>query len=68
MNYYDLALKVIKAGCPLIKINELSVKTEIIRAKSVVPNDSLDSLTTIQNHLEDQMGELERQYRKDAVV
>ncbi len=66
MNYYKLALSTIKAGCPLIKINELSVRNEIIRAKSVAPNDKPDALATIQSHLEDQMLELEHQYKKDG--
>lgn len=67
MNYYELALSVVKAGCPLLKVNELQVRTEIVRAKSVVSNDKLDELTTIQNHLADQMSELEQQYRNTSV-
>ena len=67
MNYYDLALKVIKAGCPLLKVNELSVRTEIVRAKSVVPNEKLEELTTIQSHLADQMGALELQYKNTSL-
>jgi V/A-type H+-transporting ATPase subunit A len=47
---------------------ELPVRNEIIRAKSEIPNDKLDELVTIQNHLDDQMAELERMYRKDIAV
>ena len=68
MDFYEKALAVIKQGCPLTKIMELDVRNEIIRAKSVVPNDNMEELTAIQNHLEQQMGELERVYRKDAAV
>ena len=68
MDFYEKALAVIKQGCPLTKIMELDVRNEIIRAKSVVPNDNMEDLTAIQNHLEQQMGELERVYRKDAAV
>ncbi|MBP5695518.1 MAG: V-type ATP synthase subunit A [Treponema sp.] len=68
MDFYEKALAVIKQGCPLTKIMELDVRNEIIRAKSVVPNDNMEELTAIQNHLEQQMGELERIYRKDAAV
>ncbi|MBO5607151.1 MAG: V-type ATP synthase subunit A [Treponema sp.] len=67
MNFYDLALKAVKAGCPLLKIVEAPVRDEIVRAKSVVANDNTDCLTTIHNHLEDQMGELERQYRTSSL-
>ncbi|MBQ2357101.1 MAG: V-type ATP synthase subunit A [Treponema sp.] len=68
MDFYEKALAVIKQGCPLTTIMELDVRNEIIRAKSVVPNDNMEDLTAIQNHLEQQMGELERVYRKDAAV
>ncbi len=67
IEFYDLALKTIKAGCPLLRINELPVRTEIVRAKSVVANDKIDELKTIQNHLEEQMGELERRYKTTSV-
>lgn len=68
MTFYEKALKIIKSGCPLLKVAALPVRNEIIRAKSEVPNDKLDQLTTIQNHLDDQMAELERMYRKDVAV
>ena len=68
MNYYEKALAVVKAGCPLLKVVELPVRAEILRAKSEVANDNLDKLTEIQGHLENQMAELERMYRKDAAV
>ncbi len=66
MNFYELALKTIKAGCPLLKIIEVPVRNEIVRAKSVVANGDADALTTIHNHLEEQMGELERLYRTSS--
>lgn len=68
MDFYEKALNLIKQGCPLTKLNELDVRNEIVRAKSVVPNDKLEQLSSIQNHLEQQTGELERIYRKDAAV
>ncbi|HBG66759.1 MAG TPA: V-type ATP synthase subunit A, partial [Treponema sp.] len=68
MSFYDKALAVIQLGCPLLKVNELPVRTEIVRAKGVVGNDKLDGLTVIASHLEDQMAELERMYRKDTVA
>ena len=68
MSFYDKALEIIKEGCPLLKVMELPVKTEIVRAKGTVENEQLDKLNVIENHLADQMGELERMYRKDAAV
>ncbi len=68
MKFYEKALAAIKEGVPLLKLTELPVRNEIVRAKSVVPNDKTDGLTTIENHLDDQIAELERLYRKDAVI
>ncbi len=67
MSYYDKSLEVLKAGCPLVKLVELPVRSEIIRAKSTVENEHLEKLDLIRNHLEDQIGELERTYRKDRI-
>lgn len=64
MNFYEKALKLVKSGCPLLKITEMPVINEIVRAKSEIPNDSLDMLTTIQTHLDDEAADLEREYRK----
>ena len=68
VQFYDLSLAAIKAGCPLVRINELPVKNEIVRAKSVVANDRTDELKAIHNHLEEQMGELERRYKSTSVL
>ncbi|MCI5830681.1 MAG: V-type ATP synthase subunit A [Treponema sp.] len=66
MEYYSKALAVIKAGCPLLKVTELPVRNEIVRAKLTVPNDNMELLATISSHLEYQMTELEHMYRKDT--
>ncbi len=68
MDFYAHAVELVKNGCPLQKINDLSVKNEIVRAKSTVPNDKLENLSAIRNHLDDQMAELERMYRKEQAV
>ena len=67
MDFYFHALEVIKNGCPLMKISELPVRNEIVRAKSTIPNDKLDMLKTIRSHLDDQMTELKRMYRREGL-
>ena len=67
MDFYSHALEVIKNGCPLMKISELPVRNEIVRAKSTIPNDKLDMLKTIRSHLDDQMTELKRMYRREGL-
>lgn len=68
MDFYAKALDVVKAGCPLLKVSELSVRNEIVRAKLTVPNDNMNMLTVIGSHLEEQFAELERMYRKDTLI
>jgi V/A-type H+-transporting ATPase subunit A len=64
MNFYRKALSIIKQGAPLLKITSLPVREEIIRIKTSVPNDALNEIKTIEIHLDEQMGTLERVYKK----
>src|SRR5574344_2112322 len=68
MTFYEKALAVIKGGAPLIKVTALPVREEIVRAKQTVPNDKLDMIKDVQSHLEQQMGDLERMYRKVEAI
>ena len=63
MDYYKRSLAVIKAGAPLVKVISLSVKDEIVRLKSTVPNDKLEMIKDTERHLDEQMSELERYYK-----
>ena len=67
MDFYAHSLNLVKSGCPLLKISEMPVRNEIVRAKSNVPNDKLDQLKTIRLHLDDQVAELSRMYRREAL-
>lgn len=64
MGFYERGLEAVIAGVPLSKIAKLPVHEEIIRAKSVVPNDKLEMMESVKTHLEEQFGELERMNRK----
>ncbi|MBQ5491446.1 MAG: V-type ATP synthase subunit A [Treponema sp.] len=68
MSFYTQALEVIKAGAPLVKVTELPVRNEIVRAKSRIANEQVEELSTIAHHLDEQMAELSRTYRKDAAI
>ena len=63
MDFYKRALDLIKNGAPLIRISTLPVCDEIIRLKSLVPNDRLDMIHDCEGHMELQLGELEHVYR-----
>ena len=64
MTYYQRALAVIKAGAPLPTVTSLPVKDEIVRLKSSVPNDKLEQMKEVEGRLDEQMGNLERQYKR----
>ena len=64
MNVYKRGLEVIKSGVPLPEVVALPVKDEIVRLKSSVPNDNLSAIKDVEGRLEEQMGSLERMYRR----
>ena len=68
IGFYKRALSVIKQGCPLLKINTLSCKEEIVRIKTSVPNDKLEMIKEVENHFENEFGNLERLYRKVETI
>ena len=68
MDFYEKSLAVIKQGAPLLKILQLPVREEIVRIKTNVPNDKLEMINEVKSQLEQQLGELERTYRKVATI
>lgn len=68
MTYYHKSLSAIKSGAPLMKVTDLPVRKEIVRIKTTVPNDRLEMIKAVEAHLEEQIGNIERQYRKVAAV
>ena len=68
MNFYTRALACIKQGAPLLRINELTVREEIVRIKTSVPNDKLEQIQTTAARLDEQMSEIEKLYHKAATA
>ncbi|MCQ2611757.1 MAG: V-type ATP synthase subunit A [Treponema sp.] len=66
MRYYDKALAVIKAGCPLSKVVALPCREHIVRIRQLVANDKLDEITQVESELDQQMSELEQVYHPAA--
>ena len=64
MTFYQRSLAVIKAGAPLPTVVSLPVKDEIVRLKSQVPNDQLEQMKEVEGRLDEQFGNLERQYKR----
>lgn len=64
MNFHKKSLELLKAGCPLVKIMNLSVREEIIKAKSEIPNNDLAGIKTIASHLDDETSTLLHIYQQ----
>ena len=63
MKFYSRAFAVVKAGAPLSKVVSLSCREKIIRIKSLVKNDDMDSINEIENLLDTEFSDLERIYQ-----
>lgn len=64
MEFYERGCAVIKNGTPLTAVVSLPIKDEIVRLKSSVPNDKLERMQEVEARLEEQMGNLERTYKR----
>ena len=68
MTFYKKALNIVKQGAPLIKITSLPVREEIVRIKTSIPNDQLDQIRVIEQHMDEQLASMERLYRKVETI
>ena len=62
MQFYERARSVIAKGAPLPQVTALSVREEIIRIKTTYSNEDVNKIQTVKDHLDSQMGELERMF------
>ncbi|MDR3574674.1 MAG: V-type ATP synthase subunit A [Anaerolineaceae bacterium] len=63
LHFHELAQRIIKHGAPISVIHNLPVVGTLIRMKELVPNDELTKLDDIQKQIEDQMAQLDTEYR-----
>jgi V/A-type H+/Na+-transporting ATPase subunit A len=63
LHFHELAQRIIKHGAPISVIHNLPVVGTLIRMKELVPNDELAKLDDIQKQMEDQMAQLDTEYR-----
>jgi V/A-type H+-transporting ATPase subunit A len=63
LHFHELAQRIIKHGAPISVIHNLPVVGALIRMKELVSNDELTKLDDIQKQLEDQMAQLDTEYR-----
>lgn len=64
IEYYNRALDCLKKGALLQNVASIPVCEEIVRIKMVYKNDELDKVQEVRNHLESQLGDVERLFSR----
>jgi V/A-type H+-transporting ATPase subunit A len=62
-HFHHRAARIVKNGAPVAVIRNLPVTNILIRMKMLIPNDELDQFDAIQSDIDQQMDELEKDYR-----
>jgi V/A-type H+-transporting ATPase subunit A len=62
VTFYLRAQDIIKRGAPIARIREMDVVGDLQRASARIPNDDEDALRALVSRLDEQLGELEREY------
>ncbi len=63
LHFYERALRIVKHGAPISIIHNLPVVDTLIRMKTQVSNDELAKMDDIQKIIDDQMSQLDTEYR-----
>ncbi|HNC08112.1 MAG TPA: V-type ATP synthase subunit A, partial [Anaerolineales bacterium] len=61
--FHERGMAIVKRGAPINLIHDLPVVDTIIRAKSSVTNEEMHKFDEIQNQIDQQMGQLDAEYR-----
>jgi V/A-type H+-transporting ATPase subunit A len=61
--FHERGMNIIKRGAPISVIHDLPVVDTLIRMKSNVSNDDLSKLDDIQKVIDEQMSQLDAEYR-----
>jgi V/A-type H+-transporting ATPase subunit A len=63
LHFHQRAQRLIKGGAPVVVIHNLSVVNTLIRMKTLVTNDELSKLGDIRQEIDEQMNQLETEYK-----
>jgi len=63
LHFHERAERIVRRGCPIVRIHELPIVNMLMRMKIEVRNDALDKFDTIEEDLDKQMDDLEKDYR-----
>ncbi len=63
LHFHERALRIIKRGAPISVIHKLPVVDTLIRMKTSIPNDEMNKFDDIQKSIDDQIRNLDTEYR-----
>ncbi len=63
LHFHDRALRIIKRGAPISVIHNLPVVDTLIRMKTLVANEELAKMDEIQKTVDEQMNQLDTEYK-----
>ena len=63
LHFHERAQRIVKHGAPISVIHSMPIVDTLIRMKTLVPNDQLDKLETIEKDIDEQMSKLDTEYR-----
>jgi V/A-type H+-transporting ATPase subunit A len=63
LNFHERGMNIVKRGAPISLIHDLPVVDTLIRMKSVVSNEELNKFEDIQKAIDEQMSQLDAEYR-----
>ena len=63
LHFHQRAQRIVKRGAPIAVIHSMTVVDNLIRMKSQVKNDELEKLDVIAQAIDDQMNQLETEYK-----
>jgi len=61
--FHERGMNIIRRGAPISMIHDLAVVDQMIRMKSNIPNDDLGKFDEIQKAIDEQMSQLDAEYR-----
>jgi len=63
LHFHERALRIVKHGAPISIIHNLPAVDTLIRMKTLVPNEGLEKMDDIQKEIDEQMSQLDSEYR-----
>lgn len=62
LRFHDRAVRLIGVGVPILRVRALPVVDSLLRMRTTIPNENVDRIAQIEQQIDEQTGEIEREY------